>query len=147
MSKKVEKKEKTTIHFKKSIEDYLKELASKDPVFKKKYKSKKKNIDDCITYILNTVQKSGVNGFTDAEVFGMATHYYDEEKIDVGKDIDMKVVVNHTVELTPEEIESAKKDAINKIHQETRKKMTSKKPKKTVKKEEAKPEEQQGSLF
>lgn len=86
---------KTTDHFKEVIKDHLTSKAQADEQFKAKFESPKKNIDDCIKYILNTVQKSGCNGFTDAEVFGMASHYYDEEKIDVGKDISASVVVNH----------------------------------------------------
>ena len=35
-----------------------------------------KNIDNCITYILNQVKKSGCCGFSDDEIFGMALHYY-----------------------------------------------------------------------
>ena len=36
-----------------------------------------KNLDDCITFILNYVQQSGCNGFTDAEIYSLAVHYYD----------------------------------------------------------------------
>ena len=44
----------------------------------------------------------------------MATHYYDEDSIEVGKPVNCNVVVNHTVELTQEEIEEAKKTAMEK---------------------------------
>ena len=37
-----------------------------------------KNMDECVTHILNYVQKSGCNGFTDGEIFGQAIHYYEE---------------------------------------------------------------------
>ena len=39
------------------------------------YKRQAKNIDECVTHILNYVQKSGCNGFTDGEIFGQAIHY------------------------------------------------------------------------
>ncbi len=33
-----------------------------------------KNLDDCITFILNYVRQSGCNGFTDAEIYSLAVH-------------------------------------------------------------------------
>jgi hypothetical protein len=93
-------------------------LAEEDSQFAEKLKNPKKNIDDCITYILNQVKASGCDGFTDAEIFGMATHYYDEDDIKPGEKIKCDVVVNHKVELTPEEIEEAKKKAREKIAKE-----------------------------
>ena len=39
-------------------------------LFAKNYRNPAKNIDDCVTYILNYVQKSGCNGFTDGEIYG-----------------------------------------------------------------------------
>ena len=72
---------KSTENFKKVIESHLNELAAKDEVFAGKMKAEGKSINDCVTYILNTVKKSGCNGFTDAEIFGMAIHYYDEKDI------------------------------------------------------------------
>ena len=103
---------KATESFKKTIEARLQEMAAADPLFAANLQKESKNIDDCINYILNTVQKSGCNGFTDDEIFGMAAHYYDEDDIDVGNPIDCKVVVNHVPELTEEELQQAKKEAI-----------------------------------
>ena len=54
----------------------LNEIASEDPFFEVRFQNEEKNIDDCITYILNQVQKSGCNGFEDSEIFNMAYHYY-----------------------------------------------------------------------
>jgi peptidyl-tRNA hydrolase len=70
------------------------------------------------------VQKSGCNGFTDDEIFGMAVHYYDEDNIEVGKPMNAHVVVNHIVELTAEEKEQARQDAIQKAQDEVYRKMT-----------------------
>ena len=75
---------KTTERFKETVSKHLNCLAEKDLLFAETLKKPSKNIDDCITYILNTVKDSGCNGFTDDEVFGMAIHYYDEENITVG---------------------------------------------------------------
>lgn len=117
-------------HFKSTIENYLKNLAENDEQFAAKFQNPEKKIDDCIQYILNTVRKSGHNGFTDDEVYGMAIHYYDEEKIDIGKPINInRVVVNHVPELSEEEITAAKEEAKQKLVEETMEKMKAKKKK------------------
>lgn len=84
--------------FKAQIENYLNELATKDELFATTLKKENKNIDDCITYILNQVQQSGKMGFADDEIYGMAVHYYDEDDIQVGKKVSAKVVVNHSID-------------------------------------------------
>ena len=63
---------KTTDHFKRTIQMYLEQRATEDALFAKNYRNPAKNIDDCVTYILNYVQKSGCNGFTDGEIYGQA---------------------------------------------------------------------------
>jgi hypothetical protein len=117
---------KSTERFKTVIEKYVKDLAEKNPQFAKMYSKENKNIDDCITYILNTVQKSGCNGFTQNEIYGMALHYYDEDTIKVGKPIDCQVIVNQKVELTEEEIAEAKEKAIREIIAEEKQRLTKK---------------------
>jgi len=109
---------KVTDPFKLKIQEYLKNRAKTDSLFATKFESSKKNIDDCCTYILNQVQKSGCNGFDDSEIYGMAIHYYDEESIEIGKPINAKVVVNHSIELTEEDKEAAKTAAIKKLQDE-----------------------------
>lgn len=109
---------KATDNFKTTIKAYLDQRAESDILFSFKYSAPRKNIDDCVTYILNTVQKSGCNGFADDEIFGMAVHYYDEDNIEVGKPMNAHVVVNHVVELTAEEKEEARQKAIQKAQDE-----------------------------
>jgi hypothetical protein len=111
---------KSTEGFKKVIEEYLKQRANTDQLFAVTFAKANKNIDDCITYIINTVQESGCNGFEDSEIFSMAVHYYDEDDIKVGEKRSCTVVTNHKVDLTPEEIEQAKKDARVAILEEER---------------------------
>ena len=123
---------KGTRAFNKTIKAYLEERAENDALFAVKFANPSKSVEECVTYILNSVQKSGCNGFEDDEIFGMATHYYDEEEIEVGKPINCQVVVNHTVELTEEEKEQARQDAINKLRDEEMAKM--RRPKTTEKK-------------
>jgi len=117
---------KGTENFKKVIEAHLLERANEDPLFQLTMQCTDKNLDDCVTYILNQVKESGANGFTDDEIFGMAVHYYDEKSIDIGAEIKMEVIVNHKVELTAEEIAEAKQKAIDDVINEQRKKMTAK---------------------
>lgn len=88
---------KSTDAFKETIRQYLESRAASDELFAVTLAKEGKNIDDCCTYILNQVKKSGANGFADSEIFGMAVHYYDEDKIEVGKPINAKVIVNHSV--------------------------------------------------
>jgi len=134
---------KSTESFKKTIQDKLQEMADADPLFAVSFQKQGKNIDDCITYILNTVQKSGCHVFTDDEIFGMAAHYYDEDKIEFGKPVNCNVVVNHTVELSEDEIKKAKQAAMDKVISEEKNRL--------LKKPKAKPEQPktvtQQSLF
>jgi len=135
---------KSTNHFKNTIQAWLEERAASDPQFEWVYTTKEnKSIDQCIVYILNAVQKSGCNGFTDDEIFGMAEYYYTTDNIEIGNPINCNVVVNHTVILTEQEKEQARKEAIDRIHNEAYNKM--KQPVKRVKKVSV--NSQQPSLF
>ncbi len=84
--------------FKTTISNHLQGVAEKDPLFAETLKKPEKNINDCVTYILNQVKNSGKNGFADEEIFGMAIHYYDEADIKIGKPINGRVVVNHRID-------------------------------------------------
>lgn len=108
---------KSTETFKRTILAHLEERASKDELFARSFAKEGKNIDDCITYILNAVQKSGCNGFADEEIYSMAVHYYDEDKIDVGKPISSNVTVNHKVELTEEEKKESREKALKEFQE------------------------------
>ena len=118
--------------FKKVIEKELNNRAEADPLFAVSFAKPNKNIDECISYILNTVKESGIAGFTDDEVFGMAAHYYDEDDIGTVKEMKCKVIVNHTVTLSEEEIKQTKDEAkakvladeINRLHKKPEAKKT-----------------------
>ena len=102
---------------------YLEQRAEEDALFAKSYRNPAKNIDDCMTYILNYVQKSGCNGFTDGEIYGQAIHYYEENEIEVGKPMNCQVVVNHVVELTAEEKVEARQNAVRQYQEEELRKL------------------------
>ncbi len=138
------KENKGTQAFNDTIKAYLEKRAENDSLFAVKFANPSKSVEDCVTYILNQVQKSGCNGFTDAEVYGMAIHYYEENEIEVGNPINCKVVVNHTVELTEKEKEEARQEAIAKLRDEQVAKMRRPTAKKAT---EKKPQVEQPSLF
>ena len=116
---------KATDYFKQTIQSYLQRRAQEDELFAPRYANPKKNIDDCITFILNYVKQSGCNGFADDEIYSLALHYYDEDDIDIGKPLtNCKVVVNHTIELSEAEKAEARRQAMQKATDEAYRKIT-----------------------
>lgn len=68
------------------IKSYLDRLAASDAQFAESYRNKDKSIDKCCAYIISEAHKrrkgSSCVAISDAEVFGMAVHYYDEKDIE-----------------------------------------------------------------
>lgn len=137
---------KGTQAFQDTIAQYLMARAENDPLVAVKLANPSKTMEQCCAYIIGEVKKSGCCGFTDDEIFGWAMHFWDEPEIEVGNiATNCQVVVNHTVELTEEEKEQARQDAINKLRDEEMAKMRRPtQPKKTA---EKKATEVQPSLF
>lgn len=112
---------KGTEKFAEAIKAHLDNLVQTDELFAKEYAKENKSIEECVQFILCEVQKSGCNGFADEEIFGLALHYFSEDNLDPlagrpnGSQItnvgNCKVLVNHHVELTEEEIAEAKEKA------------------------------------
>lgn len=97
---------KGTELFKQAIKSYLDERAQTDELFAHSYAREGKNIDDCITFILNqakALSNEGCVGMSDNEVYSLACHYFDEDNIEIGKPINCGVIVNRHIELTEEE--------------------------------------------
>jgi len=88
---------KGTEHFKEIIRNYFDKRAKEDELFRAKYETTTRTIDDVVTFILNEVQKSGCCGFADEEIYSMAVHAIDEPTLDIGKPINCSVVVNHVL--------------------------------------------------
>lgn len=103
---------KGTEHFTRTITEYLNQRAATDPLFAPNLMKPNKNIEDCVTYILNEVKKSGCNGFDDDEIYSMAVHYFDTDNINIGKPLNFHIAVNHVVQLTEEEKAEARRCAI-----------------------------------
>lgn len=114
---------KATEHFKQTIKTYLDERAKNDELFAVSYAKENKNMDDCVTFILNQVKRSKCMGLTDEEVYSLAVHFFDEDDIEIGNPIACNVIVNHTVELTEEEMAQARQEAFKEYQAEQLRKM------------------------
>ena len=114
---------KATEHFKQTIKAYLDERAKNDELFAVSYTKENKNMDNCVTFILNQVKSSKCMGLTDEEVYSLAVHFFDEDDIEIGNSIACNVIVNHTVELTEEEKAQARQDALKEYQAEQLRKM------------------------
>lgn len=118
---------KATEQFTRTIAEYLNLRAATDTLFAPNLQKPHKSIEQCITYILNQVQKSGCNGFEDDEIYSMAVHYYDEDDLEVGNAIPCNVVVNHTIVLTDEEKAEARQQAFAQYQAEELRKLQDRK--------------------
>lgn len=114
---------KATEHFKQTIKAYLDERAKNDELFAVSYAKENKNMDNCVTFILNQVKRSKCMGLTDKEVYSLAVHFFDEDDIEIGNPIACNVIVNHTVELTEEEMAQARQEAFKEYQAEQLRKM------------------------
>ena len=130
---------KGTDHFKNIIKAYLDKRAQNDELFRAKYETTSRTIDDVVTYILNQVKTSGCCGFSDEEIYSMAVHVIDEPSIEVGKPINCNVVVNQHLELTEQEKEEQKALALKRYQDEELRKLQNRNAKpKAVKPQETK---------
>lgn len=88
-------------------------------------------------------------GLDDSEVYGLAVHYYDEENVKVEPVGDYMVACNHHVELTEEQKEEARAEAIKQYQKTLYDEMVAKNIKSAPKREKEKKEQtaQQLTLF
>lgn len=128
---------KGTDHFKNIIKAYLDKRAQEDELFRAKYETTSRTIEDVVTYILNQVKASGCCGFSDDEIYSMAVHVIDEPSIEIGKPTNCKVVVNHHVELTEEEKAEQKALALKRFQDEELRKLQTRNSKPKVVKPQA----------
>lgn len=110
--------DKSSKTFQAAIKAYLDNRAATDELFAKSYSKPEKSIEECCNYIVQEVQRLGVNGLADDEVYSLAVHYYDEDNLGEIKAIGCRVVVNHAVELTEEEKAEAKLAALKRVENE-----------------------------
>lgn len=114
---------KGTDHFKELIKNYLDNRAKEDELFRAKYETTTRTIDDVVNYIFHAVQQSGCCGFSDMEVYAMAVHAIDEPHLEIGKSMDCNVVVNHHIELTEEEKAEQRAIALKRYQEEEMRKL------------------------
>lgn len=120
--------------FKDTIQKYLQERVVEDPLFAPKFANPQKSVDECCRYILGEARKKGNSVvMSDAEVFGLAVHYYDEENIKVEKvSASCSVSSSPKVELTEEEKNAAREAAIKRLAEEQYQSLKKKPAKKKV---------------
>ncbi|WP_149915489.1 PcfK-like family protein [Sphingobacterium cavernae] len=95
------------------IKVHLDLLSENDEELKTALLNDSKSLENCFIYILNTVQKSGINGFADEEIFQMAVDYYKIDNVIIeNPNIQSQVVINRIPEVTEEDRELAKQKAI-----------------------------------
>ena len=114
---------KGTDHFKELIQNYLDNRAKEDELFRAKYETTTRTIDDVVNYIFHAVQQSSCCGFSDMEVYAMAVHAIDEPHLEIGKPMDCNVVVNHHIELTEEEKAEQRAIALKRYQEEEMRKL------------------------
>ena len=76
---------KGSVAFEDTIREYLEKRAENDALFAVKFSNPSKSVEDCVTYIINEVQKSGCNGFTDGAIFRPAGRYPEPHPFDRGR--------------------------------------------------------------
>lgn len=114
---------KGTDHFKELIKNYLDNRAKEDELFRAKYETTTRTIDDVVNYIFHAVQQSSCCGFSDMEVYAMAVHAIDEPHLEIGKPMNCNVVVNHHIELTEEEKAEQRAIALKRYQEEEMRKL------------------------
>lgn len=114
---------KGTEQFKEAIKRYLDQRAKEDELFRARYETTSRTIDDVVTFILNEVKNSGCCGFDDSEIYSMAVHVIDEPGLEIGKPLQCGVVVNHHIELTEEEKAEQKALALKRYQEEELRKL------------------------
>lgn len=80
--------------FENIIKEYIEKACQTDEVLAGKYEKSGKDIVGCCKYIKSEAKKKAKNGcavIADAEVFGWAIHYFDEEMTAPKEEVDCKV--------------------------------------------------------
>lgn len=88
----------------KIIKTYLDQRAKEDEQFAKSYAKENKSIEECVKYISQQARKRAENNVAmieDAEVYGWAVHYYDEDDIKVEGSVPQAQVATSAPASTP----------------------------------------------
>lgn len=110
--------------FRRTIKEYLDNFAEQDEVFAEKYRNpyEGRTVEKCCEYIIGSARArctSQAVAMPDEEVYGLAVHYFEEEKLDVPKaPTNCRIVGNFQVTLTEEDKAKAKQEAISRWQKE-----------------------------
>lgn len=132
---------------------YLEDRAKNDELFAVAYAKENKNIDECIDFIFSEAHKLGnAVCVSDAEVFGWAVHYYDEDDIEINNVSQGERSVSVSapkVELTDEEMAKLREQAEKEYIMEVRSELINKDKRAKAAKREKEQQAQSlmGSLF
>ena len=93
------------VTFQENIKNYLDEYAKNDAAFAVSYAKPKKSIDECCKYIMEQARQKRTKNEScvaveDAEVYGWAVHYYDEDDIEVNGNAAASVSVSTSAQPT-----------------------------------------------
>lgn len=108
---------------KRIIKEFLDNRAKEDELFRAKYETTTRTMDDVATYIFHEVQQSGCCSFSDMEVLSMALHVIDEPTLEIGEPMQCNVVVNYPVELSETEKAVQKALALKRYQEEELRKL------------------------
>ena len=113
---------KATKLFIDTIEAFLKKEAETDREFAKKMQEQPEKTPEVVCdYILAEVSKAKRSGWADEEIYGMARHFIDEKELKKpGTNSVTRVVVNTHVDLSEEEKEEVKKEAVKRYQEEVK---------------------------
>ena len=105
--------------FKEVIKAYLDKRAQEDELFAKAYAKEGKSLDECCKYIMSEARKYAEGNAVcvpDAEVYGWAVHYYDEEgiKVDDAPECEVQPVVAQAAKITAEATSRMEKEKAEK---------------------------------
>ncbi len=129
--------------FERAIKAYLDNRAANDPLFAQSYAKPNKSIEECCKFLIGEACAMAVKvdggkaaGTTDAEIYGLAVHYYDEDDIKI-KPINGTCKVVHTgpavdYEPTEEDKEEARKAALKRLEDEAYEKLHAPKRRKSA---------------
>lgn len=132
---------------------YLEDRAKNDELFAKAYAKENKSIDECIDFIFSEAHKMGnAVCVSDAEVFGWAVHYYDEDNIKINKTAGTRRRASagiDDIELTDEEKAKLREQAEKEYIMEVRSELINKDKRAKAAKREKEQQAQSlmGSLF
>lgn len=93
-----------------AIEAMLNQRAQEDELFAVTLAKPNKSLKECCDYIYKEVKRIGREGYADAEILGMAVHYYDEDDIKPGSVTKPSKVIVNTPMAAPKPVELSAAD-------------------------------------